>query len=231
MAMDALATRFELGWELSDSDVRPRVAVFASKAPHCLYDLLLAPPSRRARCELPSDRRNHPDPRSVAEHFGVDSSTSRSARETRPSRGRAARRCSASVGIDLVVLARYMQILSPAFVAQLPGAHHQHPPLVLAGVRGRQAVSPGVRARREADRRHRPLRHRELDRGPDHRAGRRPRAATATPSRTSCARARSREAVLRRAVRLPPRAAGAGLGQPDDRVRLRRARRARAVRA
>ena len=48
---------------------------------------------------------------------------------------RAARR----PGVDLVVLARYMQILSPEFVAALAGAHHQHPPLVPAGVRGRQA--------------------------------------------------------------------------------------------
>src|ERR1700742_5172193 len=41
-AMRELATRFDLTWELTYSDVRPRVAVFASKAPHCLYDLLLA---------------------------------------------------------------------------------------------------------------------------------------------------------------------------------------------
>src|SRR5215475_6024101 len=41
-ALRALAARFDLTWELTFSDVRPRVAVFASKAPHCLYDLLLA---------------------------------------------------------------------------------------------------------------------------------------------------------------------------------------------
>src|SRR5579863_6051611 len=41
-AVRALAARFDLTWELTYSDVRPRVAVFASKAPHCLYDLLLA---------------------------------------------------------------------------------------------------------------------------------------------------------------------------------------------
>ena len=37
-----LAKRFDLAWELTYSDRRPRVAVFASKAPHCLYDLLLS---------------------------------------------------------------------------------------------------------------------------------------------------------------------------------------------
>jgi formyltetrahydrofolate deformylase len=41
-ALADLAARFELAWELTYSDIRPRVAVFASKAPHCLYDLLLS---------------------------------------------------------------------------------------------------------------------------------------------------------------------------------------------
>src|SRR5688572_1089532 len=41
-AIAELAKRFDLIWELTFSDVRPRVAVFASKSPHCLYDLLLA---------------------------------------------------------------------------------------------------------------------------------------------------------------------------------------------
>src|SRR6476659_6065355 len=40
-AISGLARRFELDWELTFSDVRPRVAVFVSKMPHCLYDLLL----------------------------------------------------------------------------------------------------------------------------------------------------------------------------------------------
>src|SRR5580692_8871580 len=41
-ALAMLATRFDLTWELTTSDVRPRVAVLASKTPHCLYDLLLS---------------------------------------------------------------------------------------------------------------------------------------------------------------------------------------------
>src|SRR5438270_7791177 len=41
-ALGDLAARFDLTWELTMSNVRPRVAVFASRAPHCLYDLLLS---------------------------------------------------------------------------------------------------------------------------------------------------------------------------------------------
>ncbi len=62
-------------------------------------------------------------------------------------------------GIDLIVLARYMRILSPDVRGALAGPRHQHPPLVPARVRRRAAVSPGARARRQAHRRHRPLRH------------------------------------------------------------------------
>ena len=75
----------------------------------------------------------------MAEHFGVPFSTCRSTPDDKAARRRRSSACSRS-RIDLVVLARYMQILSPAFVAPLAGPHHQHPPLVPARVR--RAPSP-----------------------------------------------------------------------------------------
>ena len=74
--------------------------------------------------------------------------------------------------IELVVLARYMQILSPELCTRARGSDHQHPPLVPARVQGREPVQAGARARREADRRHRPFRHERPRRGADHRAER-----------------------------------------------------------
>src|SRR6185312_14919797 len=58
-AMHALAARFDLQWELTYSDLRPRVAVFASKAPHCLYDLLLAHQLGELRGDLALVISNH----------------------------------------------------------------------------------------------------------------------------------------------------------------------------
>ena len=55
-ALAELAGRFELGWEITYSDERARVAIFASRTPHCLYDLLLTAPARRAgRRSRPGD--------------------------------------------------------------------------------------------------------------------------------------------------------------------------------
>ena len=58
-------------WELTYSDVRPRVAVFASQAPHCLYDLLLAHQLGELGGDLAVVVSNHDDLRPVAGHFGV----------------------------------------------------------------------------------------------------------------------------------------------------------------
>src|SRR6478609_2201366 len=109
-ALEMLATRFDLTWEVTYSDVRPRVAVFASRSPHCLYDLLLAHQLGELGGELVAVVSNHDDLRSVAGHFGVRD----------------------ELKVNLVVLARYMQILSGEFVARWPSRiiniHHSFLP-------------------------------------------------------------------------------------------------------
>ena len=98
------------------------------------------------------------------------STTSRSS----PAPGRRPRRGSSSCsrGIDLLVLARYMQILSRRVPRAARRAGDQHPPQLPARLRRRRPLPPRPRARGQADRRHRPLRHRGARRRPDHRPGR-----------------------------------------------------------
>ena len=69
--MTALAQAFELTFDLTYSDSRPRVAVFASKTPHCLYDLLLSHQLGELRGDLVAVISNHDDLRSIAGHFSV----------------------------------------------------------------------------------------------------------------------------------------------------------------
>ena len=103
--------------------------------------------------------------------------------------------------IDLVVLARYMQVLSDDLCQRADGPGDQHPPLVPAELQGRPALPPGARPRRQADRRHGALRHRRPRRGPDHRAGR--RCASTTPTTPDAA---GRRRPRRRGAGAVPRA-------------------------
>ena len=148
-AMRALAARFDLEWELTYSDVRPRVAVFASKAPHCLYDLLLAHQLGELRGDLALVISNHALLQPVAGHFGVrfehvpvDAGDKAAAEATQE-------KLLMESGVDLVVLARYMQILSPGFVARWPSRiiniHHSFLPAFVGAKPYHQAKARGVK--------------------------------------------------------------------------------------
>ena len=148
-AVRGLADRFDLGWELTYSDVRPRVAVFASKAPHCLYDLLLAHQLGELGGDLVVVVSNHESLRSVAGHFGVPfehipvGGADKAAAEARQLQLLGERR------VDLIVLARYMQILSPEFVARWPARiiniHHSFLPAFVGAKPYHQAKQRGVK--------------------------------------------------------------------------------------
>jgi formyltetrahydrofolate deformylase len=148
-AVTTLATVFDLRWELTYSDIRPRVAVFASKAPHCLYDLLLAHQLGELGGDLVLVISNHETLRPVAGHFGIPfehipvEGGDRRAAESKQEALLAARR------IDLVVLARYMQILSPEFVARRPARiiniHHSFLPAFVGAKPYHQAKTRGVK--------------------------------------------------------------------------------------
>jgi len=148
-ALRMLGTRFELTWEVTYSDVRPRVAVFASKAPHCLYDLLLAHQLGELGGDLVMVLSNHEALRPVAGHFGIPfehvpvRDNDKAAAEAEQARLLAARE------IDLVVLARYMQILSPGFVAAWPSRiiniHHSFLPAFVGAKPYHQAQARGVK--------------------------------------------------------------------------------------
>ena len=116
------------------------MAVLASKQPHCLYDLLTRWRTGELAIDVPLVISNHADHAVVAERFGVPY-------RHLPGRRRAAKAAQEAAvqalldehDVDLVVLARYMQVLSPAFVDALAEPGHQHPPLVPA----RPSSAPG----------------------------------------------------------------------------------------
>ena len=148
-ALDMLATRFDLTWEVTFSDVRPRVAVFASRSPHCLYDLLLAHQLGELGGELVAVVSNHPDLGSVAGHFGVPFEHIPVDAGDKAGAEAAAQRLLGERKVDLVVLARYMQILTPEFVARWPSRiiniHHSFLPAFIGAKPYHQAKDRGVK--------------------------------------------------------------------------------------
>ncbi|HVR64458.1 MAG TPA: formyltetrahydrofolate deformylase [Polyangia bacterium] len=148
-AVAEVATRFDLSWDLTFSDVRQRVAIFASKLPHCLYDLLLSHQLGELGGELALVISNHDVLAPVAGHFGipfhhvpVESARKEDAEAEHQSLLLARK-------VDLVILARYMQILSPTFVDRWPGRiiniHHSFLPAFVGARPYHQAQERGVK--------------------------------------------------------------------------------------
>jgi formyltetrahydrofolate deformylase len=148
-ALAMLATRFDLTWELTTSDERPRVAVLASKTPHCLYDLLLSQQLGELGGDLCVVISNHDDLRAVAGHFGVRFEHLPVDPNDRVAAEDAQQEIFDELKIDLVVLARYMQVLSPELVARWPGRiiniHHSFLPAFVGAKPYHQAQARGVK--------------------------------------------------------------------------------------
>ena len=148
-ALEMLARRFDLAWELTYSDVRPRVAVFASRSPHCLYDLLLAHQLGELGGDLVAVVSNHEDLRPVAGHFGVRYDHIPVDPADRRRAEAAAEDLLGELKVDLVVLARYMQILSPELVSRWPSRiiniHHSFLPAFVGAKPYHQAKQRGVK--------------------------------------------------------------------------------------
>jgi len=144
-----LQRRFDLTFELTTSDRRPRVAVLVSRAPHCLYDLLLSHQLGELHGDLVLIASNHDDLRPIAGHFGIRFEYIPIEPGTKAAAELEQHRLLVEAGVDLVVLARYMQILSPAFVARWPGRiiniHHSFLPAFVGARPYHQAKARGVK--------------------------------------------------------------------------------------
>jgi formyltetrahydrofolate deformylase len=145
----SLAQRFDLKWELTFSDHVPRVAVFATKASHCLYDLLLCQQIGDLGGNIVAVVSNHDVLADVCKHFEVPFAFIPVDRNDKRKAEQAQLDLLDSLQLDVVVLARYMQILSAEFVARWPNRiiniHHSFLP-AFAGARPyHQAKERGVK--------------------------------------------------------------------------------------
>jgi formyltetrahydrofolate deformylase len=138
-----------MDWQLHYSDRRPRVALLVSKDAHCLYDLLSRHEAGEMEIDIPLVLSNHEHLRGAAERFGIPFHVFPITAATKSAQESAEHALLVENGIDTLVLARYMQILSPEMVALYPhriiNIHHSFLP-AFAGARPyHQAYARGVK--------------------------------------------------------------------------------------
>lgn len=127
-----LAHEYDLDWRLSYSGTPKRVAILVSKYDHCLIDLLWRWDAGELEAEIPLVISNHPDLASRAEIYGLPFHHLPVTKETKAEQEAKILSLLAEHEIDLIVLARYMQILSSEVVDAYPGRiiniHHSFLP-------------------------------------------------------------------------------------------------------
>jgi formyltetrahydrofolate deformylase len=144
-----LAPTLAMNWRLEVSSSKPRVAVFVSQYLHCLIDLLYRRQSGELLCEIPLIFSNHDNAASIAEFYGVPFHLARVIPETKAEVEAEQLRLLGEHKVDLLVLARYMQILSPRFVALYPNriinVHHSFLPAFVGARPYHRAFERGVK--------------------------------------------------------------------------------------
>jgi formyltetrahydrofolate deformylase len=127
-----LAKELEMRWTLTSIANRPRVALFCSHYLHCMADLLQRWRSGELRCDIPLIISNHREVEGLAQFYGIPFSHIPVSPDAHAEAEMRQLAILAENGVDLVVLARYMQVLSPDFVARYPAAiinvHHSFLP-------------------------------------------------------------------------------------------------------
>ena len=136
-----VAERFKMDWRLAYGHQQKKVAIWVSKLEHCLYDLLVRYRAGELPCDVAMILSNHPDAAKVASHFDVPFHHIPVTAETKAAAEAKAVELMTEGKIDLIVLARYMQILSPDLVAKYPARiiniHHSFLPAFVGANRNR----------------------------------------------------------------------------------------------
>ena len=143
----ALAGEWQMAWRLTEASHRPTVAVFVSRTDHVLQELIYRVRAGDLRADIVAVLSNHPDLEPVARAAGIPFHHVPVSPETKVAAEAAALELIGDV--DLVVLARYMQILSPEFCARFPdrliNIHHSFLPAFVGANPYQAAHDRGVK--------------------------------------------------------------------------------------
>jgi len=113
-----LAKRFSMNWSFRAKDKELRMAIFVSKMPHCLHDILSRYESGEWKVKIPLIISNHPDLKEVADRHGIEYEYIPVTKENKDEAEKQQLDLLKRHKIDFVVLARYMQIIPENFIKQ-----------------------------------------------------------------------------------------------------------------
>ena len=148
-AFAPLAREHGMDWRVSYTDEPKRMAILVSRYDHCLRDLLWRWDAGELRARLPLVISNHPDTAPRVETYGIPFHHLPVTKETKMEQEARVRALLEEHSVDFVVLARYMQILSPRFVAAYPSRiiniHHSFLPAFAGANPYHRAYERGVK--------------------------------------------------------------------------------------
>ncbi len=146
---EVVATKFSMHWQLKFSEHKPRLALMVSQYDHCLIDLLHRHKQGELACEIPLIISNHEDTKPLAQFYGIDFHRIVVNKDNKAEAEAAQFKLFDDYNIDLIVLARYMQILSSDFVARYPqqiiNIHHSFLPAFIGAKPYHRAFERGVK--------------------------------------------------------------------------------------
>jgi formyltetrahydrofolate deformylase len=148
-AFKSIASKYNMHWQLKLSQHKTRMALMVSQYDHCLADLLQRFKSGELACEIPLIISNHKDVQKLAEFYHIDFHHIGVNKDNKSEAEAAQFKLFDDYKIDLIVLARYMQILSPDFVARYPqriiNIHHSFLPAFVGAKPYHRAFERGVK--------------------------------------------------------------------------------------
>ncbi|MEQ9236622.1 formyltetrahydrofolate deformylase [Coleofasciculus sp. E2-BRE-01] len=147
-AFAAIAQPLEAKWQLHFSDSVPRISIWVSRQDHCLFDLLWRQKAQELGAEIPLIISNHPDLKPISEQFGADFHHIPITQDNKAEQEVKQLELIRHYNIDLVVLAKYMQIIRPEFIeqfSQIINIHHSFLPAFTGAKPYHRAYQRGVK--------------------------------------------------------------------------------------
>ncbi len=147
-AFNSIAQPLQADWQLHFSDTIPKVAIWVSQQDHCLYDLLWRIQAKELKVKVGLIISNHQKLAKIAEQFGIEYHYLPINQDNKKAQELTQLELLKNANIDLVILAKYMQVLSSNFIQQFPNViniHHSFLPAFIGAKPYHQAYSRGVK--------------------------------------------------------------------------------------